>query len=260
MRQQHGHGAGGEHSSGGSLTSQSAGGSIGKRTLVEQAYAQGGASPVQLRPGSVDTSAASTADEAFPHVAEIVGSGIDAAALRRILAAKPSLADEIVGYLAAQGDSRLNALMAAAFPATTTSATTDDAEPSTSHGGGEGATFTAGGEKSEKQPTDPTQALPAPRSGNKARRNSRPSRSFSKPASRSQRSPGATRSRTKPIPPSSSWAVLTLTPRTRHRLTGGRPSTNSTSVNSRRFSTALRSTMPISTRATTRNSMAWSPR
>lgn len=141
----------------------------GKRTLVEQTYGHGlPAARQRPGPGEPNEGAPGARPEGS-RVAEIAESRISAATLRRMLAASPDLADEIVTYLTLGGDLRLNDLMAAAFPSEAAPVTNNPAELSSASS--EGTTFSAGvgdGEKAEKLPTDPTQPLPSQRSGNKA--------------------------------------------------------------------------------------------
>jgi outer membrane protein OmpA-like peptidoglycan-associated protein len=143
-----------------------AGGGPGKRTLVEQVYGPAGAAPVQRKAGDGDAAAgASDADTRFPRVAAIANSGLGADALRRALSADPSLARDIPMYLAAGGAPQLNDLMAAAFPAVPVAPA--EQPPAVNGPVGSSATIQGGGTKSEKQPTDPTQPLPAARPGTK---------------------------------------------------------------------------------------------
>lgn len=156
--------------SGGSRASaqRDAGGTPGKQSLVEQAYGQAGSAPVQRKAGDDDsTSGATGADTTFPRVAALVKRGTSPVALRSALSSDPSLARDIPAYLAAGGTPDFNELMAFAFPAA-------PAAPAVSPpGSGDGAVgsstiINSEAAKSEKQPTDPSQPLPAARPGNKA--------------------------------------------------------------------------------------------
>jgi outer membrane protein OmpA-like peptidoglycan-associated protein len=171
MRQQDGRGSSGERAPGASVAGrEAAGGTPGKRSLVEQTYGHG-AAPIQRRPaakaaepggGSEDTANPSAADAGaadteFPRVAAMVKNGTSAVALRGMLSADPSLAQDIPAYLVAGGDPKLNELMAVAFRA-----------PASEQASSTATSSSEGGTKSEKHPTDPTQPLPAARTGNKA--------------------------------------------------------------------------------------------
>jgi outer membrane protein OmpA-like peptidoglycan-associated protein len=113
-----------------------------------------------------------TADARFPRIAVLMQRGTSSAGLRSALSADPSLAQEIPAYLAAGGDSRLNDITAAAFPATPPVGKQADDNSGSAGMAGAGASSIVtssgnAGTKSEKQPTDPTQPLPPARTGNK---------------------------------------------------------------------------------------------
>jgi outer membrane protein OmpA-like peptidoglycan-associated protein len=112
-----------------------------RRPVIQRSPKDGGAEPAATDPHATDVAAR------FPRAAALAQRASSPAAVRAAVAADRGLAQEIPAYLAAGGDPHLNQLMASAFPATT-----------------EGA---GGKRKSAKGPTDPTQPLPTPRTGDK---------------------------------------------------------------------------------------------
>lgn len=141
----------------------------GKRTRAESLPARAGGA-VQLKEQTAAPSAAPAGDDPFAmHLAgDAAGAGpaasnelLDrvggsATALRTMLGADPGLAGRLPTLVAAgEAGAQLNALLAQAFPA---------------GGGGAAASAQTEGDKGgdhEKDPTDPTVALPAARPGNK---------------------------------------------------------------------------------------------
>jgi outer membrane protein OmpA-like peptidoglycan-associated protein len=124
----------------------------GKRTLTEQLP---GPAPVMRK---ADGTAGDQPSGAEKTVQDLANGARTPTALRAALAANPQLAPTIQQFFAAGNDHPgLNALLASAFPGQAKRAEQATAKNSPA----------AGKQAKEKDPTDPTQSLPADRSGDK---------------------------------------------------------------------------------------------